>query len=215
MISFIIVFKVFPHIQQRNLRRLCMPNIWTHMLFCEDIIDSMEYRNQYTQYETYMKLGAQGPDPFFYYNFWPWLQDSQANVIGKLIHTEKCGPFLMDLIIHAKNNHPIIQAYVFGFVTHHILDRNTHPFIHYKAGYKGNDHQKLEVYIDTIMMEKYHSLKTWKVPGYKEINVGYSMDKKVTELLHQTIKRHFPEIAFDTPAYIQKAYKDMKRALKI
>lgn len=192
-----------------------MPNIWTHMLFCEDIIDAVEAPNRYTRYEPYMKLGAQGPDPFFYYNFWPWMKESQANEIGTLIHTKKCGPFLMELIERAKDSHPIVQAYVFGFITHHILDRHAHPYIHYRAGYKGNDHQKLEVFIDTIMMVKYHSLKTWKVPVHKEINVGFSIQKEVTQLLHEAIKTHFPEITFKTPSYIQKAYKDMKRALKI
>ncbi|HLQ71916.1 MAG TPA: hypothetical protein VK142_08940, partial [Bacillota bacterium] len=115
----------------------------------------------------------------------------------------------------ARESHLIIQAYVFGYITHHILDRNAHPYIHYKAGYSGNNHQKLEVFIDTIMMEKFHHLKTWKVPVHKEINVGFSINKDIVDLLHQTIKTHFPKVSFDTTAYIQKAYKDMKRALKI
>ncbi len=59
----------------------------------------------------------------------------------------------MDLIERAKNRDDQVRAFVFGFITHHILDRNTHPYIHYRAGYEGNDHQKLEVFIDTLMME--------------------------------------------------------------
>lgn len=192
-----------------------MPNIWTHILFCEEIMDATYASHPYPQYDAYMKLGAQGPDPFFYYNFWPWMKDTAANELGTILHTKECGAFLMDLIEQAKNDHPFIQAYVFGFVTHHILDRNAHPYIHYRAGYKGNDHQKLEVIIDTIMMEKYQHIKTWKVPVYKEVDVGYSMHKELIQFLHQTIKRHFPEVTFEGPAYIQKSYRDMKRALKI
>src|SRR5699024_11620976 len=74
--------------------------------------------------------------------------------------TKHCGPFLIDLIQVAKQRDKQMKAYVFGFITHHLLDRSTHPYIHYRAGYEGSKHQKLEVQIDTLMMEKYHRLKT-------------------------------------------------------
>ncbi|MFD1037641.1 zinc dependent phospholipase C family protein [Virgibacillus byunsanensis] len=192
-----------------------MPNIWTHMLFCEDVVDTIENPNPFTQLETYMNLGAQGPDPFFYYNFWPWIKDEPVHEIGMKLHTKHCGDFLIDLISSAKNMDSHVQAYVFGFVTHHILDRNAHPYIHYRAGYEGSNHQKLEVLIDTAMMEKYHNLKTWKAPVYKEIDVGFSLNRDIIDLLHTTIKRHYPEVKRESTEYIQKAYRDMKLALKL
>lgn len=192
-----------------------MPNIWTHMLFCEDVVDTIKNPTPFSQNEVYMKLGAQGPDPFFYYNFWPWIKNEPVHEIGKALHTKHCGEFLLDLIISAKETNEKTKAYVVGFVTHHILDRNAHPYIHYRAGYKGNDHQKLEVLIDTIMMEKYHNLKTWKVPVYKEIDVGFSLNSDIINLLHTAIKKHYPEITRTSSSYIQKAYRDMKLALKL
>lgn len=192
-----------------------MPNIWTHILFCEDVVDAVKKPYPFSQYETFMKLGAQGPDPFFYYNFWPWIKDEPVHEVGMALHTQKCGDFLMDLIISAKKMEAQVQAYVIGFVTHHVLDRNTHPYIHYRAGYAGSNHQRLEIMIDTCMMEKFHNLKSWKAPAYKEIDVGRSLNKDVTTLLHETIKKHYPELNRETPEYIQKAYKDMKLACKI
>lgn len=192
-----------------------MPNIWTHMLFCEDLIDTIGNPNSFSKHEALMKLGAQGPDPFFYHHFWPWLKESHVNKIGSLLHTQECGPVIMEMIQKAKNKDKPVQAYVFGFVTHHILDRNAHPYINYRAGYEGSNHQKLEVCIDTTLMEKYHNLKTWKVPVYKEINVGRTMNKDAAQLLHHTIKTFFPALPFDNPCYIQKAYQDMKFALKL
>ncbi|MUK90058.1 hypothetical protein GMD78_16930 [Ornithinibacillus sp. L9] len=191
-----------------------MPNIWTHMLFCEDVVDSIG-KNPFPTYEHYMNLGAQGPDPFFYYNFWPWIKEDHIQDIGLLLHQRHCGAFLMDLITSAKSSIPEVQAYVFGFVTHHILDRNTHPYIHYRAGYEGNKHQKLEVCIDTLMMEKDKNIKTWKVPVYKEINVGPSLHEDIIELLHETIKKHYPMVEEETTYYIEKSYRDMKLALRI
>ncbi|MUV36634.1 hypothetical protein JNUCC1_00437 [Lentibacillus sp. JNUCC-1] len=192
-----------------------MPNIWTHMLFCEDVIDSIDNPNPFMQYDTFMKLGAQGPDPFFYHNFWPWIKNDPVKNIGNKLHTEQCGPILMDLIKKAKDMKPHVRAYIFGFVTHHILDRNTHPYIHYKAGYAGSDHQKLEVIIDTIMMEKYHKLKTWKAPVYKEIDVGKNLPDDIVFLLDNTMRAYYTELPAQDTNYIQKSYKDMKLALKL
>ncbi|MGJ9459304.1 zinc dependent phospholipase C family protein [Oceanobacillus sp. CF4.6] len=192
-----------------------MPNIWTHILFCEDVIDAVNRPYPFSQYEPYMKLGAQGPDPFFYYNFWPWIKDEPVHEVGMALHTKRCGEFLIDMIINSKEQCSEVKAYVTGFVTHHILDRNTHPYIHYRAGYEGSNHQKLEILIDTRMMEKYHKLKTWKSSVYKEIDVGKSLNKEVNILLAQTINKYYPELGSSSSEYIQKAYRDMKLALKI
>ncbi|MBB6454649.1 hypothetical protein HNQ94_003138 [Salirhabdus euzebyi] len=193
-----------------------MPNIWTHIMFCEEILDSIEDPIYSQDAQVYFNLGAQGPDPFFYHNFWPWNKDERVNNIGSVIHQQYCGFFLLDLIKNSLNKSNNTKAYVLGFVTHHILDRNTHPYIHYRAGYKGSDHQKLEVIIDTIMMNRFRNADTWKVPVYKEIDVGPTLDKEIADLLHHNIENYFgEEIADVTEEYIQESYRDMKRALKI
>ncbi|HLS10091.1 zinc dependent phospholipase C family protein [Lentibacillus sp.] len=192
-----------------------MPNIWTHILFCENVLDSIENPNLFLHNDAYMKLGAQGPDPLFYYNFWPWIKNEPVNDIGLKLHREKCGEFLMDIIDRGKDMDDRTQAYIFGFVTHHILDRNAHPYIHYRAGYEGNNHQKLEVLIDTLMMEKYYHLKTWKAHVYTEIDVGTKLDARIINLLHAAITAHYPEISPRSNDYLQKAYRDMKLALKL
>ncbi|OZU87901.1 hypothetical protein CIL03_14460 [Virgibacillus indicus] len=192
-----------------------MPNIWTHILFCEDVVDAVKKPYPFSQHEAYMKLGAQGPDPFFYFNFWPWVKDEPVHNIGMALHTISCGDFLMDLITNAKNKSGQVQAFVIGFITHHILDRNTHPYIHYRAGYEGSNHQKLEILIDTKMMEKYHNLKTWKAPVYKEIDVGRSLNKDIIDLMHELIGKHYPDLYRESAGYIQKAYQDMKLAFRI
>lgn len=193
-----------------------MPNIWTHMLFSEEVVDAViDDPYSLSKLEPYMKLGAQGPDPFFYYNFWPWIKDEPIHDIGMALHTRRCGGFLLGLIEKVRGCEKPVQAYVFGFVTHHILDRNAHPYIHYRAGYEGSNHQKLEVMIDTLMMEQCCNLQTWKVPVYKEIDVGPVLNKEIAGVLDETIQKYYPDIKPNKQVYIQKAYKDMKRALRI
>lgn len=194
---------------------LYMPNIWTHMLFCEEVIDSIGVTKSIPKNSYILNLGAQGPDPFFYFNFWPWKKDGSVNHIGNLLHTEKCGEFLIDLIGSVKGQSDELKYYTFGFVTHHILDRNAHPYIHYKAGYEGNNHSKLEIIIDTLMMERYKNLKTWKTPVYKEIHLNKQLKTDIAELLYQTIKKHFPNQEQNTRKNIIKSFNDMKLALKI
>ncbi|MFS0671903.1 zinc dependent phospholipase C family protein [Ornithinibacillus sp. 179-J 7C1 HS] len=192
-----------------------MPNIWTHMLFCEEVIDSIGISKSIPKNSYILNIGAQGPDPFFYYNFWPWKRDDSAVEIGNLLHTEKCGEFLLDLIQSVKEQSDEIKYYVFGFVTHHILDRNAHPYINYRAGYEGNNHSKFEVIIDTLMMERYKNLKTWKTPVYKEIHLNKNVKLDIANLLHQTIQNHFPKLEVNTMKNIIKSFHDMKLALKV
>ncbi|MCD5324933.1 MULTISPECIES: zinc dependent phospholipase C family protein [Pontibacillus] len=193
-----------------------MPNIWTHILFAEDIMDGIKAQGEFQTTGNYVNLGAQGPDPFFYHNFWPWKKDESINKIGNVLHHEACGPFLIDLIAGASELNQSTKAYVLGFVTHHILDRNTHPFIHYFAGYEKNKHQKLEVIIDTIMMERFRHLKTWKTPVYREIDVGPALDVELTAFLTQKISFFFPQVVSSIPAdFVHAAYQDMKRAFRV
>ncbi|MHA6251620.1 zinc dependent phospholipase C family protein [Oceanobacillus sp. CAU 1775] len=192
-----------------------MPNIWTHILFSEEVLDKVPNLQSIAKHENYLKLGAQGPDPFFYYKFWPWIKDDSIQEVGMALHTRNCGAFLQELIEYAKDSSDEVKAFVLGFVTHHVLDRNTHPYIHYRAGYRGNDHQRLEVQIDTLMMEKYQNLKTWKAPVYKEIDLGRKLNQDIVELLSSSINKHFPELDQKDSNYIQKSYRDMMLALKI
>ncbi|KGX86142.1 zinc dependent phospholipase C family protein [Pontibacillus marinus] len=193
-----------------------MPNIWTHILFCEELIDSLEIPQDFSDVKKYLNLGAQGPDPFFYHNFWPWKSDQSVNQVGQVLHHDHCGPFLLDLIESATQKSAHTRAYVAGFVTHHVLDRNTHPYIHFLAGYEKNNHQVLEVNIDTVMMERFRNLKTWKNPVNQQIDVGKTLNKEVVNVLDENIKEYFPQTHQSVPStYIQEAYRDMKLALRI
>ncbi|MFS0752256.1 zinc dependent phospholipase C family protein [Oceanobacillus sp. 1P07AA] len=188
-----------------------MPNIWTHILFAEDACNSVDL-SLYNG--PALKLGAQGPDPFFYYQFWPWIKEGQVQQIGTVLHTKNCGRFLHELIKKAKKSSIQVQAYVLGFITHHILDRHTHPYIHYHAGYEGSNHQKLEVIIDTIMIHKLRKKEAWKFPIYLEIDVGDSLPSDIHYIMDQSIRNNYPDLILPDD-YIKKSYHDMKLAHKI
>ena len=193
-----------------------MPNVWTHIIFGEKVANEVGYDIS-EDVKPYFRLGAQGPDPFFYHNFWPW-KKKPVTEIGEKIHYEQCGSFLMKMIDYAREhpNDKKLQAYIIGFLTHHILDRNTHPYIIYRSGNEGNKHQKLEIIIDTLLMKQLHEVDTWKTPVYKEIFIGKKLYEPIGDMLSHLIDSFFPKTAGKMPNnYIEQAYRDMINALKI
>ncbi|MYL62505.1 hypothetical protein GLW07_03940 [Bacillus hwajinpoensis] len=193
-----------------------MPNVWTHILFGEEAAMEAGIWNTIKGDLPYFRLGAQGPDPFFYHNFWPWKKNKPVQEVGSALHQDHCGPFLMEMIEYGKQDDPMLRAYILGFVTHHILDRNTHPYIHYRSGLEGNRHQQLEIIIDTILMKEYKDVETWKTPVYQEIQIGKSLYPPIELMLYECIQSFYPETAERMPEdYINQSYRDMVLALKL
>ncbi|TCS92356.1 zinc dependent phospholipase C family protein [Hazenella coriacea] len=189
-----------------------MPYAWTHILFGRQLVKEKILCKP--QHQQLFQLGCQGPDFFFFHRFWPWIHDPRGEKLGNLFHTIDCGSTLVDLIITAKE-HPTIQDYMRGFVTHHLLDRNTHPYIHYRAGYKQYKHQELEVILDTIIAKNIANLETWRTPLAPEIDVGDQLPDELVEILHHVSKKHFSEGKQFSAADYQQAYQDTKRAFQL
>lgn len=190
-----------------------MPYAWTHILFGNHLIRQTQLPEPKNR--PLFQLGCQGPDFFFFHRFWPWIKDKRGSVLGNLFHTRHCGPVLVDLIIAAKQV-PSIRDYVAGFITHHILDRTTHPYIHYRAGYKKFKHQQLEVTIDTLVAKNLNNLEAWRSPLAPEIDVGYELPMELVEQMHQIACKHYPDAAQTfQPHEYSEAYHDMKKALSL
>ncbi|ARI78131.1 hypothetical protein HM131_15290 [Halobacillus mangrovi] len=192
-----------------------LPNIWTHILFADTLCEKIDREDLLNTSAAPLHVGAQGPDPFFYHNFWPFLPDDQVEEVGMKLHTEQCGPFLLDMIERGTYHKNPIQAFILGFVSHHILDRTTHPYIHYHAGYEENKHQELEVIIDTLVLNKYKGIRTWKTPVHKEIAMGH-WKKPMTDLLESLIETHYPGISDRYPNdFVEKSYSHIRIAQRV
>lgn len=170
-----------------------MPNIWTHILFVDQLCVDLKRTDLLKTSSATLHMGAQGPDPFFYHNYLPFHPDQNISDIGMALHTESCGEFLLNMIQKGLDEKNTIQAYILGFVSHHVLDRHTHPYIHYHAGYVENKHQELEVLLDTEMLKRKRQQKTWKTPVHKEIRITKQQSRKISSLLKPLIAIHYPE----------------------
>ncbi|WLD94034.1 zinc dependent phospholipase C family protein [Alkalihalobacillus sp. AL-G] len=194
-----------------------MPNVWTHIHFGETVIEKTGLLRLDHETGPYFRFGTQGPDPFFYHNFWPWKSTPVAEV-GDRIHHEHCGQFLMKLVQFTKmrlDDRKLI-AFTTGFITHHILDRNAHPYIIYRSGNENNRHQKLEILIDTLLMKELRGIETWNTPVYKQLYIGGSLQTSVKEMLSEAIDAYFHDLHKQLPSnYIERSYEQMQQALKV
>ncbi|MBA2174590.1 zinc dependent phospholipase C family protein [Halobacillus locisalis] len=189
-----------------------MPNIWTHILFIDELCKRTDKEELMETSSIGLHIGAQGPDPFFYHQFWPFLPKGDGEDIGMQLHTENCGPFLVDMVKKGVDQKHEMQAFILGFISHHYLDRITHPYVHYHSGYEANKHQLLEVAIDTFMLEKKLGLKTWKTPAYKEIRPKQLIEP-ITNLLTELIDKHLAHRERSSiQPIVRQSYKHMYQA---
>lgn len=196
-----------------------MPNVWAHLIFGQEILQHLGYRNLLNdRTRNIFNLGCQGPDFLFYHHFWPWQKDKTLSKIGNLLHTKHCGPFLSDMLARFKGlplSDPLL-LYAIGFLTHHILDRNLHPYVFYKSGFGKWKHQTFEVIMDTYIVRKKWAIKTYRQPVWKQIFAGPSLPSGAAESLYQLTELHYPGIQQGiSPSHWEDAYRQMITALKL
>jgi len=198
-----------------------MPNIWTHNLFGDAVVerDLAGRKPEGDRLTALFYLGCQGPDFLFYHHFFPWQKKSDMNRLGSRMHQEACGPVLMhmaDAVARRKAGpDDPLTVYVTGFMTHHVLDRNMHPYVFCKSGSGKWDHQRFEVILDTIVVKKLLGLDTRSIPVWKQIDVGPQLPASVVDLLEETAA-YYPDLANRVRRNDwNDAYRDMIRAQKL
>lgn len=97
------------------------------------LINEIYKKHENDPYLAYAKMGAQGPDPF-YYVIKSEIQKQSMNLADDM-HDSLVNQLLITLTNYVKShNDEILRAYFKGFLTHFILDVNIHPYIYYYTG---------------------------------------------------------------------------------
>ncbi|WNS46274.1 zinc dependent phospholipase C family protein [Paenibacillus sp. MMS20-IR301] len=195
-----------------------MPNIWMHIQYGQQLAGEFSSRfpflSSLEQYSKLYNLGCQGPDYLLYHSFLPWRQDIGALHLGDLMHSQHCGPVLLDFWKAARmlkgEEAAQTQLYFLGFLTHHLLDRNLHPYINWKAGYKYRDHQRFEIDLDMLFMKRLRGINIWQHPAWTLIDSGPQLAAPVHHILHTTAQNHYPEAMRGLSEEIwHSSYRDM------
>lgn len=110
---------------------------------------------------------AQSHDYLFYYTFGK--NKKEINRFGHHAHWNKTQDYLINIIKYIQEtqqeNNPELLAYLYGSITHYVLDTTCHPFIFYKTGiYRKNKpetrkyfggHNRIEKDLDAYYYKKY------------------------------------------------------------
>lgn len=199
-----------------------MPNIWMHLEYGKQLAAELQgefaFLDDFKKHPELFQLGCQGPDFLLYHSFFPWKKETRALRLGDVMHTEHCGPVLVEcwertLALPAGERREA-QQYFLGFITHHLLDRNLHPYINWKAGYEHRNHQRFEIVLDTLFMKALKQMDNWLHAAWKQINVGSHLPFSVHSILHDTASRWYPETGRIPREMWDEAYLDMLLAHK-
>ena len=157
-----------------------MPSILTHYGFNKELFDN-NIKFLKDNEDIYL-VGAQGPDPFFFYGIIPFLKEKNSKAVrefGKFIH--KTDPkeqfeFFFEYADKSKNK-DVLYAYILGAGLHYILDRKIHPYVFYKTGFSDDkkmkvkyfaDHTLFETHLDVLLMNnRYQKYKVQNVESIK------------------------------------------------
>ena len=179
----------------------------THAYFSLDLYDKLSIRSKELLIDRKedLKVFSQNTDVLFFYNIANLKKGKKMREFGYYTQKAKTYEFFSTLINYIKyNNHqynPQVIAYLYGMLSHYVLDSTLHPFIIYKTGYyKKEDkttykynmlHEEVESYIDNYMVSIREKIKPKKFKCHKFcFNINY-LDKDLIEVMDFTYKEVF------------------------
>lgn len=207
-----------------------MPDMWTHLVGGKrvtELIAKERWRRSVLAHGNTFILGCQAPDLFYYYNFQPWKRDKIGNLVSAAIHNERCRDFAVSLV-HGLN--PASPSYisdvvfVLGFLSHWVVDRVTHPYIHYISGFKtklkastvrsATPHKRIELLIDVLIAEKHLGAKPYRDSLVARLEVGPELPHSIANMLKSAISTTYPTIwAAQKVDVVERCYRDMLTSL--
>ncbi len=167
-----------------------MASSLTHAYFILDVYDrlGMNSRELLVDHKELLKTAAQNMDVLFFYNLTNFKKGKKMRDFGEFFHRHKTFEFFETLINYIKYNEfqydPEVMAFLYGMLSHYVLDRTIHPYVIYRTGYfekekeetyKYNQlHGEMESYFDDYLVMIRENKKPWK---FKCHNFCFNVDK--------------------------------------
>ncbi len=177
-----------------------MADFLTHILLADAVLDRLESRRileSVTKKRSLYHLGAQGPDPLFFYNCFPGSGKGLLKGLGEVMHRQKTGAFLQYGFRRLQNvsydkNWMDLAIYLCGFICHFTLDRMLHPYVYWATdqwiwGMDGTPrkvtHQQVEMALDVILWKELKRTPAYKVKTRKLVDIGSHWPSGVASFL--------------------------------
>ena len=204
-----------------------MPASFTHACFANDIYDQLPIglKKLLIDDKTNLRMFSQSTDPFIFYKLY---NKKAAKMRGfqSFFHMNKSQDFFINLINYIKYNNYYqnkeIMAFLYGFISHYVLDSTIHPFIYYKTGkvkkddpstYKyQNGHEYMENFLDIYLIKQRKHTNPYKYKFYDYCFNIKPFSRELKEVMDYTFKETFNFNNFSKHYY--QALKDMYFCLK-
>ena len=164
-----------------------MPNIYTHVIFAQELVNTTMTSKQKDMLENRSQLyeiGANGPDYLYFHGTTPKKvkEKSHVRTLGKYCHRRGINDFYHQAleVIRNEKEADVKQgeiAYIMGHLTHWALDSTTHPYIFWRTG-SGDSasqfrHHRMESLLDAIVLKikKGKTIKDYKVYKVCEVDI--------------------------------------------
>lgn len=203
-----------------------MPSSITHAYFAQDVLNKVsDLSKRKICNNDYLRVFAQGPDLFYFYNN---LSSNNMKIrsFGGYCHKHKTQEFFVNLVSYIKDNNLSgngdVMSFLYGYITHMILDSVMHPFIYYKTGvfdrsnfntYKYNGlHGEMEYYLDIYMIYQKEKKEAIKFKCYKYFSNISKFDDELNKLIDYVFKKTYDKDNMSN--YVLKGTKGLRIVFK-
>lgn len=208
---------------------IAMASSITHSYFILDVYEKLDIETKkfLMDYKNTLKFASQGMDPLFFYKVWYPKKGSRIREFGDYFHDNDTLLYFETLINYIKYNgyglYPEVMAFLYGALSHYVLDSNIHPFVIYQTGiYKKDDistlkynmkHGELESLLDCYLVSLREHTLPWKFESSKFITPKIEISSNLKEVIDFTFKETF-DIHNMTKFYI-RSLRHMKLFFRI
>ena len=183
-----------------------MPAFYTHLYFAKQAYNKLpkNIKNK-VDYDYYL-LFSQSFDILFY-NFGLTKKSKEIRFLGHSAHTKNTRDFFINTIKQIKKTDEendttsLYLSFLYGSLTHYILDATFHPYIFFKTGiYNKNNtktfkynglHTKYEVLIDKYFYDKEHETEFHKARLYRLFDSTKNAPIKLLYFMNKIYKTTF------------------------
>ncbi|MDD3660673.1 MAG: zinc dependent phospholipase C family protein [Lachnospiraceae bacterium] len=162
-----------------------MPTTYAHYRFGKDVLSQLpsSLQKEIEQNLPLYQIGLHGPDILFYYKA---LSKNEVSSYGGFLHDHSAYEFLapQKQVLSDLSQSASLFPYLYGFITHFILDTYCHPYVRETENITGLSHSEIEADFDRLLLCK---------DGLDPVSSKLTGHLAVTSEIAESISHFYPD----------------------